>query len=185
MSRADRRAYNRKHKKHLTREQFDAMLAIARIQAGNYDLSDLAVPKNFIHMDNTELVPDGCVCKLNYEEIQKRPADDKLPEFIEWVEEHKDVELHVTRENAENSLICFEEDVRYRTNPETGEEERIPPWLFDCYTDILIKGADGTYKTVSEVEQEQEEAQSAKETAVNSEEDNGIQQQQEEKEEIK
>ena len=132
------------------------MIALSRIQAGNYHLEDLAVPKDFVHLDNTELVPDGCACKLNYEAIKSRPQNDKLEDFIQWVEEHKDVELHVSRENAVNSLICFEEDVRYTTDEQTGTKVRVDPWLFDVYTDILIKNKDGEYKTVVEVEEELE-----------------------------
>lgn len=156
MGRIERRAYNRKHKTNLSREQFDAMIAIARIRASNYDFKDLSLPNNFLHMDNTEIVPDGTICKLNYEAIQSRPKIDKLPDFLRWVEEHKDVELHVTREGAVNSLICFEEDVRYKIDPETGENVRLDPWLFDVYTDILVKDEDGEYKTVSEIEESRE-----------------------------
>lgn len=154
MGRAERRAYNRKHKTKLTREEFDSLIAVARIQAGNYDFSDLQVSNDFAHLDNYELVPDGCACKLNYDAIMSRPQADKNPDFLQFVEEHKNDILHVTRENAVNSLICFEEDNRYVTDPETGEQVRVQPWLFDTYTDILIESSDGTYKTVLEVEEE-------------------------------
>ena len=154
MGRAERRAYNKKHGTQLSREQFDSLLAMARIKAGNYDFSDLNVSSDFAHMDNYELVPDGCSCKLNYDAIMSRPNVNMNPEFLQWIEEHKDVELHVTRENAENSLICFEEDKRYKLDPETNQEVRVPPWLFDTYTDILIKDANGDYKTVLEIEEE-------------------------------
>ena len=162
MGRAERRAYNRKHGKHLSREEFDSLIALARIQAGNYNFSDLQVSSDFAHMDNFELVPEGCECKLNYEAIKTRPQADKLPDFLQWVEEHKDMELHVTREGAVNSLICFKEDERYVTDLETNELVRAPQWLFDTYTDILIKDKDGVYKTVLEIEQarEKEEASS-------------------------
>lgn len=152
MGRAERRAYNKKYKAKLTREQFDLFIALARINAGNFDLSDLQVSSDFMHMDNVELVPEGCPCKLNYDAIMSRPKVDKQPAFLEWVEQHKDVELHVTRENAVNSLICFKEDERYTKDLDTGEEIRIEPWLFDVYTDILIKDEDGSYKTVIEIE---------------------------------
>ena len=56
-------------------------------------------------------------------------------------------------------MICFEEDVRYRDNPETGEKERVPRWCFDTYTDILIKTEDGTYKTILEIEDVKAEAE--------------------------
>ena len=172
MGRAERRAYNKKHKTNLTREQFDAMVAIARIQSGIYDFSDLSVGSDFVHMDNSELVPEGCACKLNYDAIMSRPQADKIPEFLQWVEEHKDVELHVTRESAVNSLICFKEDERYTVDSETGEQTRISPWLFDVYTDILIQNKDGVYKTVAEIEvdnekEENEESKEAEETQNN------------------
>lgn len=160
MGRAERRAYNRKHKVKLTREEFDARIALARIQAGNFNFSDLKVSNDFAHMDNYELAPDGCICKLNYEAIMSRPQADKMPEFLQWVEEHKDMDLHLTREDSVNSLVCFEEDERYRENPETGEKERIPRWCFDTYTDILVKQEDGTYKTVLEIEEAKAEAES-------------------------
>ena len=113
LGRAERRAYNRKHKTKLTREQFDSLIALARINAGNFNFSDLQVSPDFAHADNYELVPEGCPCKLNYDAIMSRPQADKVPEFLQWVKEHKDVELHVTREGAANSLICFKEDERY------------------------------------------------------------------------
>ena len=166
MGRAERRAYNRKHGTNLTREQFDSMIAIARIQAGNYNFSDLQVSSDFAHMDNYELVPEGCACKLNYDAIISRPHADKMPAFLQWVEQHKNAILHVTREGAENSLICFKEDERYTTDPETGEQVRMPPWLFDTYTDILIKSADGTYKTVLEIEEENANATSSQDSNV-------------------
>ena len=163
MGRAERRAYNKKHGTKLTREEFDCLVAVARIQAGNYNFSDLKVPSGFAHMDNFDLVPEGCPCKLNYEEIKKRPNADKNPGFLEWVDEHKDMILHVTRENAVESLICFKEDERYTTDPETGAQTRVPPWLFDTYADILIQAADGTYKTVAEVETEQNKTEASEE----------------------
>lgn len=154
MGRVERRAYNRKHKTKLTREEFDMRVAMARIQVGNFDFSDLSMSNNFVHMDNTELAPDGCVCRLNYDAIMSRPKSDKMPEFLQWVEEHKDVDLHITREGVVDSLICFEEDERYKNDPETGEKERVPRWLFDTYTDILIKAEDGTYKTILQIEED-------------------------------
>ena len=173
MGRAERRAYNKKHGTKLTREEFDSIVAVARIQAGIYDFSDLSVGSDFIHMDNTELVPEGTVCKLNYDAIMKRPKVDKQPEFLQWVEEHKDQELHVTRENAANSLICFVEDKRYTIDSATGDSVRVPPWLFDVYTDILIKDRDGVYKTVTEIEEERSKQPDGEpETTKNSEEDN-------------
>ena len=163
MGRAERRAYNRKHKTKLTREQFDSMIALARIKAGNFDFNDLQVSPDFAHADNYELVPEGCPCKLNYDAIMARPQADKIPDFLKWVEKHKDVELHVTREGAANSLICFKEDERYTEHPDTGERVRIEPWLFDTYTDILIKDEDGTYKTVLEIEEKKAKEQSVEE----------------------
>ena len=154
MGRQERRAYNKKHKTNLTRAEFDSLLAMARIKAGNYNFEDLSVSSDFAHMDNYELAPEGCVCKLNYEAIMSRPKIDKNPDFLAWVEDHKDVELHLTRENAVNSLVCFKEDERYAVDDKTGEQIRIPPWLFDTYTDILVKTENGEYKTVLEIEEE-------------------------------
>ena len=160
MGRAERRAYNKKHKVKLTREEFDMRIALARIQAGNFNFSDLNISNDFAHMDNYELAPDGCVCRLNYDAIMSRPQADKMPEFLQWVEEHKDMDLHLTREDSVNSLVCFEEDERYKENAETGEMERVPRWCFDTYTDILVKQDDGTYKTVLEIEEAKTNAES-------------------------
>ena len=49
--------------------------------------------------------------------------------FIDFVEEHKDEVLHVTRENAKNSLVCLQED-----------PEKI--WLFNIIHDFLYKVGD-------------------------------------------
>lgn len=152
MGRAERRAYNKKHKTKLSRDQFNTLVAIARIQSGNYNLQDLKISEDLIHLDNYELVPEGCECKLNYEAIIARPHQDKLPEYIEWVEANKDTVLHVTRENTKNSLIAFREDERYKVDPQTNATVRLDPWLFDVYTDILVKNEQGDWVTVLELE---------------------------------
>ena len=154
MGRQERRAYNKKHGTKLTKEQYDAMIAVARIQAGNFNLTDLSVPQDFAHADNYELAPDGCECKLNYSEIMSRSHNGMAQEYFDWVEEHKDSILHVTREGAINSLIGFEEDVRYKTDPDTGEQTLAPKWWFDTYTDILIKDTNGNWRTVLDIDTE-------------------------------
>ena len=47
-------------------------------------------------------------------------------------------------------------DNRYKTDPETGEEVRVEPWLFDTYTDILVKCEDGEFRSVSDIEEARE-----------------------------
>lgn len=153
MGRRERRFYNKQHKTHYTKEEFDVLIAMSRIKSGNTDFSDLQfLPKHFAHMDNIQLAPEGCVCKLNYDELVQQSGNERAQGFLEWVEEHKDQELHLTRENAENSLVCIKEDERYTKNEETGELDRIPPWLFDVYTDLLFKDDNGEYKTLAEIE---------------------------------
>ena len=131
MNRAQRRAYNKKHKTAYTKEQFEAALLLARLNAGGeFDLEKLAATSKYLHMDNIELVPDGTEVKLNYDAIKSRPQGDLTDKFKEWVEVHKDQIFHITREGSKDSLVCLQED---------DSEVR---WLFDLYSDILVKNAD-------------------------------------------
>ena len=131
MNRAQRRAYNKKHKTSYTKAEFEAALLFARLSAGgDVDFEKLAASSPYVHMDNEELVPNGSLVKLNYENIYSRPQDDLTDKFKAWVEENKDKEFHLTREGAKDSLVCLQED---------DSEVR---WLFDLYSDILVKDGD-------------------------------------------
>ena len=72
MNREQRRRYNKKNKTNYTKEQFETMIALERLKNGIFDLSDLQLPKDFIHMDNKELVPDGTEVKLNFDSLKER-----------------------------------------------------------------------------------------------------------------
>lgn len=156
MNRAQRRLFNKRNKTHYTKEQFELMQAVDRIKNGNYNLSDLNVPKDFVHIDNEELVPNGTEVKLNFESLDFRCSHvDKTNElFRNWVAEaHKDEDkvYHITREGAKNSLVCLEEDDREVELD--GKMVKAPKWLFDLMTDIKIKDPkDGEWKIVGEVE---------------------------------
>lgn len=127
MNRAERRAYNKKHKTSFTREEFEAALLFARLKAGGVDYAELAKSSPYVHMDNIELVPDGTLVKLNYDNIKTRPQDDLTDKFKSWIEENKDKEFHITREGSRDSLVCLQED------------ESEVKWLFDLYSDILVQ----------------------------------------------
>ena len=161
MSRADRRAYNKKHGKKLTRQEFDSLLAMARINVGNFNLQDLSVGHDFIHMDNTELVPEGTVCKLNYDSIINRPAQQN-DDFKLWIEKNKDKEFHITRDGVTNSLVAFIEDERWAIT-ESGDRQLLPKWLFDVYSDLLFKDKNGEYKLLASIEDELINENSSKE----------------------
>lgn len=158
MNRAQRRAYNKLHKTSYTKEQFEAALLLARLNAGgDFDLEKLAATSKFLHMDNIELVPDGTVVKLNYDNIYSRPQDELTDKFKTWVEANKDKEFHITREDAKDSLVCLEED---------DSEVR---WLFDLYSDILVKQGDAWVPPY-----ELEKANSSEETDENSDEKENV-----------
>ena len=131
MNRAERRAYNKKHKTSFTKEDFEIALLMGRLKAGgDVDFEELARQSPYVHLDNVELVPDGTLVKLNYEAIKSRPQGDLTDMFKKWIEENKDKEFHITREQSRDSLVCLEED-----------DSEIK-WLFDLYSDILVKQDD-------------------------------------------
>ena len=141
MNREQRRRYNKAHKTNYTKQEFDMMIAVDRIKRGIAEFDDLDLPRNFMHMDNTELCPDGTEVKLNFESLEARcktvDASNKL--FRDWVEEAKkdpDRIYHLTREGARNSLVCLEEDDREVELD--GKMVKAPRWLFDLMADIFI-----------------------------------------------
>lgn len=149
MNREQRRKFNKKHKTKFTKEQFDMMFAIERLKRGDLNLSGLDLPHDFAHMDNTELVPEGTLCKLNYEAIKARfvkNAAGYQEGYKEWVEQHHEEEFHVTREFAEHSCVCLKEQV------EVAEENGLLKFLWDLYADLLFQDANGVWRPLSQID---------------------------------
>ena len=144
MGRAERRKFNKKNGIPLDdKTQFDVALAMERIKSGNFNLNGLNLPREFMHLDNEELAPEGSLCKLNYDRIKER--FDKYPDhyeqwFKDMVETFKDKEVHLTREGARNSLVCIAEDER--EVEVDGQLQKAPKALFDVYSDLLFKQGD-------------------------------------------
>lgn len=153
-NRAQRRAFNKKNKTKLTKEEYETLLALERIKHGNFDLRGLDLPYDVVHMDNEELAPVGMPVMLNYERIQERfkkgAVDETNAPFREWVESNKDKVFHLSREGVSKSLVCLEEDLREVEID--GEKKRAPQWLFDLYSDLLIQDKDGEWKMLSQLD---------------------------------
>lgn len=149
MNREQRRKFNKKHKTKFTKSEFDLMLAIERIKQGNLNLSGLDLPYDFAHMDNTELVPEGTLCKLNYAALQERFQKNSTgyqEGYKEWVERHHEEEFHVTREGAELSCVCLKEQVEH------AEEEGVLKFLWDVYADLLFQDENKEWKPLSQID---------------------------------
>ena len=140
MNRAQRRAYNKKNHTKFTREEFEAMFTLQKLQSGKFTAEDYRKVNNLIHMDNEQIAPDGCIVKLDYEAIMSRPQADLTDEFKQWIEENKDKEFHLTREGTTSSLVSFEEDIK--ETELDGEVVRKPRWMFDLFTDLYVKVGD-------------------------------------------
>ena len=159
-NRAQRRLFNKKNKTNYSKSEFEMMLALERIKNGNFNLSDLDVPKDFIHMDNEELAPEGTLVRLNYERIQERfrrgGVDETNLAFRTWIEENKDKEFHLTREGTSQSLVALQEDEREVELD--GVKHKAPKWLFDLYSDLLLKDeSDGQWKMLSQIDPKMKE----------------------------
>lgn len=143
MNREQRRRYNKKNKTHWTKEQFETFLALERLKRGNYDLSNMDLKDHeFIHVDNTELAPDGTEVKLNFDSLDYRCNHvDKTNEYFRnWVVEAKkdpDKIYHITREGAKQSLVCLEED-DHEVELD-GKMVKAPRLFFDTYADLLFE----------------------------------------------
>ena len=118
----------RNHKPLTNIEHMLGMMAINRVKRGVCDSNDIEILRNskLVHLDNEMACPEGTRCKLNSEEIFKRPQKDLSEKFKDWVQANKDKDFTITRDGASNSLVCLAED------------ETEPKWLFDLYTDLLI-----------------------------------------------
>lgn len=143
MNREQRRRFNKKHKTNFTAANFQAYELYRKLQQGTLDTKDIdpALLGSVIHIDNEEMVPEGTPVKLAYDNIKARPQNDLTDKFKEWIEEHKGQILHVTREEANSSLVCVQEDVKYVKEHFTDEDRNIGhiPWLFDIYSDFLYE----------------------------------------------
>lgn len=140
MNREQRRRLNKKNHVNWTKEEWMGYFAWQSLKSGG-GLSSLAdMPSSIVHIDNTELVPDGKVVKLNYADIKERfdkNASDYSEEFKVWIEANKNKKFHVTREGAKNSLVCLIEDDREVEID--GKKVKADKWLFDCVNDLLIQ----------------------------------------------
>lgn len=139
MNRQQRREYNKKNGTNYSRKDFMILEAYSRIVNGHYSLEDVELTKEFVNVDDEQLVPEGTPVKLYYDAIKSRPKKDFAPRFLQWVEDNKDIVLHVTRENASRSLVCVKEDVGFLKEGYTDEDRDIGhvPWLFSIYDDFL------------------------------------------------
>lgn len=149
MNREQRRKFNKKHKTKFTKSEFDMMLAIERLKRGNLDFSGLDLPHDFAHMDNVELVPEGTLCRLNYEAIKARFVKNSAgyqEGYKDWVEKHREEEFHVTRESAQNSCVCLKEQI------DTAEADGVLKFLWDLYADLLFQDANGEWKPLSQID---------------------------------
>lgn len=155
MNREQRRKYNKKYHTHYTKEEFEASIALAYLQNGkSISLKNLQ-GNNYIHMDNEVLAPEGVECILNYSRIKERFDKNSAgyqEGFQEWVENNKNNLFHLTRDGAMNSLVCLKED--FRKVEVDGEVQEAPKWLFDVYSDLLFKDAEGNWKMLFEIDNE-------------------------------
>lgn len=156
MNREQRRRFNKQNKTNYSREDFQAMELYQALRAGDLDMSSFGpgqLPESF-HIDNEELVPEGKEVKLAYDHIMSRPKKGLTEEFLQWVENNKDKVLHVTREEAQNSLVCIKEDVKWIKDHYTDEDTKIGhiPWLFDIWSDLLYETTDHKWVHLGEYE---------------------------------
>lgn len=143
MNREQRRRFNKRNKTNYTREDFAQLEMLQALRAGDLDITGFnpgELPEGF-HIDNEELVPEGKETKLAYDHIMSRPKKGLTQEFLDWVETHKNQVMHVTREEANNSLVCLAEDVKWVKEKFTDEDHNIGhiPWLFDIWSDLLFE----------------------------------------------
>lgn len=138
-----RRKWNKKNGTNYTKKDFDVAIALARLQGSTgIDLDSLKTltENGLAHIDNSELVPDGTEVKVNAKEILGRNDSELTKDFIDWIKENEDTVFHLEREENKQSLVCLEEDNRKTVLD--GEEVNAPKWLFDLYSDILVRYED-------------------------------------------
>lgn len=160
LNREQRRKLNKKHHVNYTADQWALIEMYGKIRAGDLDIKDLKelspeVRAN-IHIDNEELVPEGTAVKLNVTDILTRPTKGVTQQFRDWIKAHEGEIMHVTREQAQSSLVCLAEDVGWvkenLTDTDKGNIGHVP-WLFDIYSDLLyLDEATNEWITLGELE---------------------------------
>lgn len=137
MNRQQLRALQKKTGKKLTREEFDQILAIQRIQNGYITKENVQKAKGYVVIDDKDRFPDGTEVMFNYEYISERFAKSSQ-EYKDFIESHKDEVLHITRSpsSVTNRVGIFEDNC---TMP--NGEGRLP-WLFSALDDFLVHTTD-------------------------------------------
>ena len=159
LNRAQRRQANRRFRTNYKRQDFDLFIAVERLKHGITDLTDLDIPTELMHLDNTDLAPDGTKVMLNADAILSRKANmNQL--FLDWVRFYRNKVFTITREDAERSLVALKEDdgLHYE-GEETKEERPTQRWLFDLYTDLLVQDEDLEFRPLAEIEQRKAQAE--------------------------
>ena len=160
MNREQRRKMNRKYKVNYSAEEWAMVELYSRVRAGDLDiksLQDLSPElRENVHIDNEELVPEGTPVRLNAADILTRPRKGVTEKYLKWVEDHSDTTFHVTREQANSSLVCLKEDVEecQALSPSLNEVDKLDhvPWLFDIYSDLLYE-VNGEWQNLSFLEE--------------------------------
>lgn len=165
MNREQRRRMNKKYHVNYDANEWAMIELYQKVRAGDLDVKDLGElspeVRSGIHIDNEELVPEGTEVKLNAKDILTRPVKGVTQQFRDWIKEHEDQIFHVTREQAQSSLVCLAEDVGWvKENLKDEDKGNIGhvPWLFDIYSDLLYYSASSDkWITLGELELESEE----------------------------
>lgn len=160
INREQRRKLNRKYKVNYSAEEWAMIELYSKMRAGDLDvksLKDLSPGlRENVHIDNEELVPEGTPVRLNAEDILSRPRKGVTEKYLKWVETHRDTIFHVTREQANSSLVCLQEDVEEckALSHELNEVDKLDhlPWLFDIYSDLLYE-SNGEWKILALIEE--------------------------------
>jgi len=153
LNRAQRRQANRRFRTHYKRQDFDLFVAVERLKHGITDLSDLDIPAEMMHLDNQDLAPDGTKVMLNADAILSRNGKWN-PRFLDWVRFYRNKVFTITREDTERSLVALTEDDPLHDESFLGEDEKPRQrWLFDLYTDLLVRDDDFEFKPLAQIEE--------------------------------
>lgn len=144
MNREQRRKLNKKHHVNYSKEDWAMIELYSKVRAGDLDVQDLTELdpelREGIHIDNEELVPEGTEVKLNAKDILSRSSKGVTEQYRNWIKAHENDIFHVTREQAQSSLVCLKEDIGWvKENLQDADKGEIGhvPWLFDIYSDLL------------------------------------------------
>lgn len=142
MNRKQRRKLNKQHHVNYNANEWAMIELYAKLRAGDLDVKDLSAlspeVRAGIHIDNEELVPEGTPVKLNVADILTRPTKGVTDKYLTWIKEHENIVFHVTREQANSSLVCLKEDVDACLQQTESTMDHLP-WLFDIYSDLLYE----------------------------------------------